>query len=115
MGTVYDITCRTCLYTDAVYEGAGMEVLIAPAVCPTCREMRSVSRPVDLGDDPSRTREPVGPDICEECSTPLQPWRPQDVLGDPAFGQLDGSEQVPTGPCPKCGGRVEARESGVWD
>jgi hypothetical protein len=117
VGTIYEIACRSCGYTDTVDVGTGEEAHVGAAVCPTCREMRSIWRPVMQGFDAASIRGPAAPALCEECGTTLQPWRPQDALStDTASGQLEDFEQMPpTGPCPACGGHVDARESGMWD
>ena len=114
MGSIYEVTCTACDYRATVYEGAGMESVIAPAVCPQCRELRDASRPVFLGPDLSRVRD--GAEVhCEVCGTKLQPWRPGGELTEPSFGQLTTEDTLTTGPCPRCGSPVEAHETGLWD
>ena len=114
MGIVYEVSCTACDYRATVYEGAGMESVCVAAVCPDCRELREASRPAPLQAPPPGLEVAVD-DRCEECGTKLAPWRASEELAEPSFGHLTAGETLATGPCPRCGSAVEARETGLWD
>jgi hypothetical protein len=99
MGTLYEVQCGRCDYGAEIAQGAGMDAVVEPAFCPTCREIREATSPVFEIEG-----EPPVPKLCEVCGGGLLPWGSTDLDGD----------LVP-GMCPRCKGAVTTVSIGIWD
>ena len=101
-GEIYLLACTGCDYDEELFEGVGMAgadmVLMACATCARVVAVQTTPAVEHL------RAEQDALNVCPECKgTKVEPWG----------GSWE--EKPVSGPCPKCGGRLEISFAGLWD